>query len=657
MNSLNESFIYYSVKALGSFIRLLPVRAALDVGRILGFLAYHFDIRHKALAYANLKIAFARTKTPDEIKRITKTLFCNYGQNLIELMRLPLMTPEMFREYVRMEGTEHIQESLKQKKGVILLAMHFGSWELASLASAMIGHPYKVIVKPQKRFSRLDELLNSYRECGGSVVIARGLGTREFVKSLRCNEVVGMVVDQGGRDGVLVPFFDRQASMSVGAIRMGLKLGVPICFAIIIRQKGPYHKMIIHPPLKLKNTGETERDIHDNLRQVTQLMEHYIREFPQEHMWFYKIWKYSKESITLILDDGKTGHLRQSQAVAAQLKKALNERQIDMTTQHLTVSFQNGLAQKIFPILSLLAHHFLCQGRLGFLRRFLTKESFSKIMSVKADFIISCGSSTAAVNYLLSNDQQAKGIVILKPGVMGLSRFDLAVLPHHDLPARPRKGVNIVAVNAAPNLITPQYLEDMSRQLLNHFSHLKRGDKFRIGVLIGGDTKDYVLKENKIRMVAHQILEAACEINAEILVTTSRRTPPRVEALLSRELKKNPRCVLFINPKQDNVPEAVGGILGLSDIVIVSGDSISMISEAAASGKKTIIFPVKERQGLALKEHKHTRFLDTLNAQGHILSSSPCDIKQSIYSLAKDKITLQKIDDNEAILKGLRQII
>ena len=75
--------------------------------------------------------------------------------------------------------------------------------------SSILGHPYKVIVKSQQRFSKLDELLNSYRECGGSSVVTRGRGTREIIESLGKNDIVGMVVDQGGKDGTLVKFFSR----------------------------------------------------------------------------------------------------------------------------------------------------------------------------------------------------------------------------------------------------------------------------------------------------------------------------------------------------------------------------------------------------------------------------------------------------------------
>jgi Kdo2-lipid IVA lauroyltransferase/acyltransferase len=655
--SLTESIAYYAVKAFGVLIRRLPIQSALSVGQFLGMLAYYFDFRHKSLVYTNLKIAFAGEKQPQDIKHIIKSCFRNYGQNFIELLRLPLMNAELFKKYIQLEGQEHVEQALQQNKGVILLAMHFGSWELASLTCAMMGHPYKVIVKPQKKFSQLDDLLNSYRECGGSVVIERGLGTREFVKGLKDNCVIGMVVDQGGKEGMLVPFFNRQASMSLGAIRMGLKWGVPICFSFITRVKGPYHRLLIHRPLELENTGDTDKDIQTNLCKVTRLMEQYIKEFPAEYMWFYKIWKYSKETVTAVLHDGRTGHLRQSQSVARQLDQVLKERGITATTKVLEVTYKSKIFSRILSALSVFVDLFAYQGRIGFLRWFLTEESYRQLMSVKADTVISCGSSTAAINYLLANDQQAKSIAILRPGLLNITRYDLVILPQHDVPAKGRVANNVVITKGAPNLIDERYLDEQTGAFLRRFSHLQIRDKYMMGLLLGGDTKANALNENIVKIVINQIREALTDLDADILVTTSRRTPKKIENLVQREFKRLPACRLLIIASSNNVPEAVGGMLGVSDLVIVSGDSISMVSEAACSGKKTIVFPVRESLALEEREQKHGRFIQMLHNQGYLYSSDPQNIKQAIYSLAKNKIQTRKLDDNPVIAEGLRQVI
>lgn len=542
-------------------------------------------------------------------------------------------------------------KALEQGRGVILLAMHFGSWELASLACAMMGRPYKVVVKPQRN-SRLDDLLNSYRECGGSVVIERGLGTREFVKSLKENNIVAMVVDQGGREGMRVPFFNRQASMSVGAIRMGLKFQTPLCFATITRIQGPYHRLVIQPPLALDHTGNSEKDILTNLTKATQIMEKDIREFPWEYMWFYKIWKYSMEGVTVILNDGRMGHLRQSQAIARQLDTVLSERGISQKTHIVEIKLKNRFSSLLLAWLSLFIR--ALRGRMWILQGFLTPESYESLMSVKADTVISCGSSLAPINYLMAKEQQAKGIVILRPGLLNTNLFDLAVLPQHDISSRIKN--NVVVTKGAPNLITPDYLDQQSDALTRRFSHLKIRDKMVLGFLIGGDTRHSPLSEKFMKVVIHQIQEVLIALDADILISTSRRTPEKIVNLVQREFKKHPACRLLILANSNNVPEAVGGILGLSDLVVVSGDSISMVSEAAASGKKTVVFPI--RSGLTLEEqaHKQQRFIQKLHEQGYILCSDPKDIKQGIYALAKNKIQTRPLDDNSVILEGLRKI-
>lgn len=654
---LKESIAYYSIRAFGFLMRGLPVNVALWIGQGIGMFAYYFDVKHKSQAYANLKMAFSGSKSPYKIKDLTKRLFRNYGQNIIELLRLPLLTPAKFDQVVAVEGKEHVTNALKGGKGVIMLAMHFGSWELASLSCAMLGYPYKVFVKPQKKYSRLNDLLNSYRGCGGSIVLTRGSGTRDFVRSLKNNEVIGMVVDQGGRDGVLVPFLGRPAAMSVGAIRMGLKLGVPICFSIIIREKGARHRMIIHEPLDLVNTGNPEADVLTNLTKMTGIMEHYVRTYPSEYMWFYKIWKYSNEAGITILSDGKTGHLRQSEAVARLTERALAERNITTTTQVIPITFKTDLRLRLFSLLSAFLPPFVYQGRLESLKHFLTPESFRKAAAMKANFIISCGSSVAGINHLLSRDGSAKSMVILKPGLLNYDRFDLVVLPAHDAPQKKNGKVQFAITYAAPNLITPEYLEEQSKALLSRYSHLKNSLRSKIGLFIGGDAKTVYLSERQMKCLVRQIKEVMTEINMDILITTSRRTPAAIEQILFKEFKKYDFCPLLILANRENVPEAVGGILGLSDIALVSGDSLSMVSEASSSGKKTIVFSAQTRAKVLKGVNKHEAFIERLNAQGFVLSTNVNHVGQALYDVAKGKIHTKPINDNGIILEAVRKVI
>lgn len=653
---MKEYVLLYFIKIFSSFIRRLPLGLALGIGKAAGLWAYYFDIKHRSQAYANLKMAFSHEMSSRELKRITKNLFKGYGQNLIELLRLPLMTADKFDQFVYIEGKENVQKALEKGKGLILLAMHFGSWELASLSCAMLGFPYKVFVKPQSKYSKLDDLLNSYRSCNGSIVLSKGLGTRDLIKSLQNNEVIGMVVDQGGRDGVLVPFFNRQASLSSGAIRLGLKSGVPLCFSIVIREKGGRHRLIINKPMELIQTDNSEEDIKNNLESISRLMEHYIRLYPSEYMWFYKIWKYSKETHIAILDDGRMGHLRQSQKMAELLTKALEEREITTNIQTVSVEFKNDFFADLFSVVSLLAHPFFMQGRLEILKWFLTKESFEAVTKIKAEFIVSCGSSTAGLNYLLSSDHKAKSIVLQKPGILPSNRFSMVVLPAHDL--RSKKITDKVSVtNGALNIISEQSLKEASQKLLERYSHLRMKTKMKVALLIGGDSKYLYLSEPQIKVLIQQLKAVLKEINAEIMITTSRRTPDTIEQMLNREFKREGLSILFINPKKDDVPETVAGMLGLGDIIIVSGDSISMISEAATSGKKTIVFYPQLREGMFKRQNKHMFFIDNLYTRGFIVATNVRDLGQTLLNVAKGKIQTKRLDDAKEIYEAVKKVI
>lgn len=667
MNFLTEYIIWSILKIFGFFVRCLPLRVALGVGRFIGTVAYYLDRKHRRQAYFNLRIALSSERTPQEFNGILKNLFKNYAQNLIELFRMPSLTPQKFKELVKIDGEENISESLKAGKGLILLAMHFGSWEMASLSSAMLGYPYKVIVKSQKKYFRLNEMLNSSRSCGGAVVLARGMGTRDFIKSLQNNEVIGMVADQGGRDGVLVPFFGRGASMSSGAIRMGLKWGVPVCFSVIVREPQGHHHLIIHKPWELSNTGDLEKDVLANLKELAPQMEDCIRRYPSEYMWFYKNWKYSKDRNILLLDDGRAGHLRQSQRVSKILQELLQEKGFKAEIHSAPVIFKSEWRRKIFAFINFVGFPFVYLKRWDFLRASLTEDSFNKISRVKADYLISCGSSLPGVNQLLCEDQDAKSIVIQKPGFLSIRRFHLVILPQHDalnFCSSAQGGAifnvgktKVAATYGAINLVSPEYLKEQAELLSNRFSHLKNRFRMKLGVFIGGDSRNLCLGETQIKIMIDQLKEVAEQMNVDILLTTSRRTTARVEQLLQRAFKKYPHCSLLILASQDNIPEAVGGILGLADILVVSGDSISMVSEAASSGKKTIVFSPQMRRGLREKHNKHKWFVENLRAQGFIFSTDVKQLARVIYDMSKGKIQPSILDDGKIVREALKGII
>ena len=210
----------------------------------------------------------------------------------------------------------------------------------------------------------------------------------------------------------------------------------------------------------------------------------------------------------------------------------------------------------------------------------------------------------------------------------------------------------MISPKVSPNLINEAYLKQQSEGLIKYYSHLKGNVRTKFGVLIGGDTKGVKFDETQIRELIGQIKDAALHYNADILLTTSRRTPAAIEQIISRELKNFERCSLCIIANQRNIPEAVGGILGLSDLVIVSGESISMVSEALSSAKRTIVFS-PHGQYADKPRDKYEDFVLKLNEQGYLMITSVDDLKSKMTQLLSRKITLKTLDDQSIIQSGL----
>jgi Lauroyl/myristoyl acyltransferase len=632
---------------------LLPTGFALGFGKIIGTLAYYFDIRHKAVAYDNISFVFPE-RSISERKRMVKNLFQNFALNLIELLRMPVINSGYFDKYIEIEGRENIEQALKQGNGIIFLAVHFGSWELSNIICSKLGLTYKVLAREQKRFSKLNELLNSYRQSQGTVVVTRGITTREIVKSLHNNEVVGLVADQGGKDGLLIPFFGRDASMPTGAIRLALKLDAPVLIAFIIRKHGPYHKVIIKPQLNIIKTDNQEQDILNNVKQVVKVAEDMIKVYPEQYMWFYKIWKYSQTRSIVILSDNKAGHLRQSQSVANLLTAQLNSRGVIATIKTVNLNFKNNLSKNMVVFSSFWAKRRHCKGCLWCLNNFLDKKSFLELNKVSADFVISCGQALAAVNFILSSEKSAKSITILNPGILGFSRFDLVLMPEHD---KPTKRKNIVMTKGAPNLITQDYLAREKESLINSFPDLSAGFKRKIGLLLGGDTKKYALTKEITGRVLKGIRNICEEQDLELLITTSRRTSKEVEEIVKKEAAGFKGNKLLIIANENNHPAAVGGILAISDIIVVSGESISMVSEAASSGKIVLVFRLKPRFNFNTQQDKHEMFLENLAKQGFIYLVEPENVEGILKDYILNRRQAKPLNDNAVISEAIDKII
>jgi KDO2-lipid IV(A) lauroyltransferase len=619
------------------FTSFLPLNFSLFLGRRLGELIYLFDRKHRRIAYANIRHALSDQLGYRECARVTRRGYQAFGQNLIEISFIGRINKGYLEEYIHIENKDNIAAAFKRGKGVIFLAVHEGNWELSNVICANLGFPFTLFVRDQG-FPRLNALLNSYRIKQGAKIIHRHTGPRQLVEALKDNQAIGMTADQGGRGGQIVKFFGKESSMSTGAVKLALKYDCSIIPVFYTRTNGPHTRVILDQVYTVTRSTDPAGDLKENLERLVNIYEKYIRQYPHEYLWTYKIWKYGKEKDILIISDGKTGHLRQSEGIAKLISQQLADRSIKTNLFIKEAKFRSQVSKFNFNF---------CRSSLRCLHYALTNESLEGLFSLRPDIVISAGSAISAVNYLLAGENQAKSICLMRPA-RGLEKFDLVIAPEHD--GRIKRD-NAVLTEGALNLIEPNYLKQESKSLKD--AGFLKGSLLSpcIGILIGGNSKGFSITKNTILKLIGQVKESAEELNASVLVSTSRRTPPEGELLVKDGFINYPRCKLLVIANENNHPSVVGGILGLSNIIISSPESISMISEAVASEKYVVVF----KDGNLRK--KHRCFLRNYQDKGYIYLKEIEEIADTINEVWRSRPEVSFPKDNLKVIDGLNKIL
>jgi len=275
-------------------VRLLPLSFAVKLGGALGAFAYHLIGKSRTITEENLRKSFPE-KSDDEIRKIAREVFVNQGKNAFELFCFPNITPEKLKNLISIENEEGFVKAVASDKGVLLASDHCGNWELmgAKLAQNEFGTVINVIAR-RIYIEGLNRLLVDLRNSKGYKVILRsGNDTaKKMLKALKSKEALAMLIDQDTEvPGVFVDFFDRPAWTPSGLAVIALRMGVPIIVTLDVRMPDDSHKVIITGPLEMIKTGDHDKDVIENTKAVTKVIENHIRKYPSQWVWMHERWK------------------------------------------------------------------------------------------------------------------------------------------------------------------------------------------------------------------------------------------------------------------------------------------------------------------------------------------------------------------------------
>ena len=194
------------------------------------------------------------------------------------------------------------------------------------------------------------------------------------------------------------------------------------------------------------------------------------------------------------------------------------------------------------------------------------------------DLLIATGRHSVAPGLAVGQQSPATFRVQIQDPGIAPGRFDLVVVPRHDR----LRGENVMVTSGALHKVTAAKLAEAAARFGPGLAALPSP---RVAVLVGGDNGVYRLTEAAAADLAGRLAGLARDHGAGLMVTPSRRTGAANERLLRQALAGLPAVVW----------DGVGdnpylGYLGLADLIVATGDSVSMVSEACSTGKPVYVY-------------------------------------------------------------------
>ena len=239
---------------------------------------------------------------------------------------------------------------------------------------------------------------------------------------------------------------------------------------------------------------------------------------------------------------------------------------------------------------------------LGFESEKTFSDSGDQIEAPWPDLLIASGRKSIAASRFIKKKSGGKTFVVqVQDTRIRRGDFDILAVPQHD-PASKIQQDNILVTTATPNRITREKLSAARER----FSFLQSLPSPRIGVLIGGTAGAQILTKEMVVDLSAQ-LKSLADQGYGLMITTSRRTGDENKKILESALQ-GPN-IYFWNGTDEN---PYFGILAYADALIVTSESMSMVSEAATTGKP--VYTVNLNGG----KPRHVQMQENLRQMGII---------------------------------------
>lgn len=238
--------------------------------------------------------------------------------------------------------------------------------------------------------------------------------------------------------------------------------------------------------------------------------------------------------------------------------------------------------------------------------RISAAESNSPLAPPWPRLIISIGRRSVPLALAIKRLGGAYGVHIQNPKVPA-HLFDLVAAPVHD----DFDGPNVITTFGAVHSVTAGKLAEAGERFAPKIADLPHP---RITVLLGGESRAFSFPPETGTRFGRDLANVARETGGALLITPSRRTSAETLAAVAEAVKDVPHLVW-----DGSGENPYFAFLSLADAIVVTEDSVNMVTEATGTGKPVYIQPLAGRSARLSRFHALMRERGaTRPFEGHI---------------------------------------
>jgi KDO2-lipid IV(A) lauroyltransferase len=284
---------FLTVHALRA-IRLLNPHVMANIGGALMRKLGPWLPEHR-IGQANLRAAFPE-KSPAEIEHILRGVWDNLGRVSAEFAHI-----DRLWDYDREHGRGRILDSPETEriaiqvrddgKPALVFAAHLANWELAAVGPHAYGIDSTVLYR-RPNMPAISEAVIALRSgCMGTLMPTSMDAPVKLAEALQRGSHVAMLVDQYATRGVPVTFFGRPTRANALIARLARNFDCPIHGLRVVRHPGDRFQLLATEAIEAPRDAEGRIDVERTMQVITDVVEGWIREHPEQWLWVHRRWR------------------------------------------------------------------------------------------------------------------------------------------------------------------------------------------------------------------------------------------------------------------------------------------------------------------------------------------------------------------------------